>query len=247
MKFVKLFTAGAILVVAATADSEVAAYKRGYEDGIRAVKIQVKNNGMKARKIEVEGRYTVEVPTKDMTTAEISYLEYLATHDGYEPKVLRDRIFFGQYDRLPDAKEVARRISSAYNVKANPVALKRSKEYWTDPMLVEDLYNAFVADAKKNGEPVWKQYLYIESSKPKISTVRKRYFRLKYPKTQAYKYDYKKSKVPKYSRYFSDYKIIRGKNRYRLGRVVTTDKGEKFVKVYNSNLFYSLDDVELGR
>ena len=242
-----MIAVAAAIAVSAQANPEVAAYKRGFEDGIKAVKIQVKNDGMKSRKIQVEGRYTVEVPTEKMTTAEISYLEFLATQDGYEPRVLRDRIFFGQYNRKPDADEAARRISSAYNVQAKPMTLQRTGEYWTDPMLVSDLYNSFVADARKHGEPVLKQYIYVEKSTPKKSVTHARYFRLKFPKTQAYKYDYKKSRSPKYSRYFSDYKVIRGKQRYRLGRVVTTDRGEKFVKVYNTNLFYSLDDVEMGR
>ena len=245
MKKVMVYgTVMAMLVSAAQA--YVDQYKEGFEHGIEAVKVVAQKSGIKPKKLQVEKRYTAVVDTRKLTTPQIAYLEYLATMDGLNPVPIRgEKMFFGQYDRLPDAKEVAGKIEKWYGIDAKVIRLDPSKTYMIEPIVSRDVYMNYIKAAQKDGDVILTKYVYVKKpAKKKHSHHRVRYFRLKYPKTQSYKYDYSMSKAPVHSAYFKDYKIVRGKHRYRLARVITTDRGEKFVKVYGRNLFFAIDDVD---
>lgn len=254
----KILAAVAFLSVSAAiyanSTDETEAYKTGFSHGLKMIDYEIKHEGIYPHELNFAHKYTVSVPTAEMTTSEILFLEYLAARDGREPMIITDAIIFGGYDRYPDADAAHLDIRETYNLQNVVIReIKPGEKLFTNPIALAGAHAAFVRDVNVSGGVVIVKNIIpqVEKIKPvtapkvkKISANHNGIFRLRNAKTQSYKYDMKYGK-PYVSEGFKDANIVSGKTKYKRELTAITANGEVFIKVSGKNLFFSVEDAEI--
>ncbi len=262
MSIKKFLAAAALLSLSvamyANSTDEMEAYKTGFSHGLNMIDYEIKHEGIYPHELNFTHKYTVSVPTAEMTTAEILYLEYLAARDGREPMILTDAIIFGGYDRYPDADAAHLDIREAYNLQNVVIReIKAGEKLFTSPIALAGAHAAFVKDVNASGgaviirnilppEPVKIEPVKpVQTKKIIVAAPVKGIFRLRNQQTQSYTYDLKKYGKPYVSDGFKDSKIVKGKIKFQRELTAVTAKGEVFLKVSGANLFFSVEDAEI--
>lgn len=258
----KILAAVAFLSVSAAiyanSTDETEAYKTGFSHGLKMIDYEIKHEGIYPHELNFAHKYTVSVPTAEMTTSEILFLEYLAARDGREPMILTDAIIFGGYDRYPDADAAHLDIRETYNLQNVVIReIKPGEKLFTNPIALAGAHAAFVEDVNASGGAVIVRNILpapvpanvAVPVKPTPAKVLKAapirgLFKLRNAKTQAYVYDPKFGK-PYVSEGFKDGKIVNGKIKYQRELTAVTANGEVFLKVSGANLFFSVEDAEI--
>ena len=125
------------------ASAEVEAYRKGFEHGLKMLEFQIENEGVSPKKIDIDFQYTVELNTKDLSTTEILYLQYLTARDGYQPMLIKGALLFGKFESLADAKQLSETLKRKYNFDTVSKELKPNDEIFSYPLLLLKVFNKY--------------------------------------------------------------------------------------------------------
>lgn len=247
--------------------NELEVFKKGFTVGLEAVDYQLNHEGFEPKRIEVTSPYAVIWQTEKVQTRDILYLQHLLNRDGIESYLLKDFLLVSTFDRLADAKALAKKINKMYGVVLEIKELETGTVE-TYPVLfaskTKELTDSFLQRQRK----VYITPLQVRLAKGEITLNdipmnQKRYkpnknkkFKLK-NNAVAYEYNlkadtkldcggaYKNGKCYLAHNFSSTGEVKEG-TQYTLGGVYLRDDGAKMQKVLDKNLFFFLEDVVDG-
>lgn len=223
-------------------------FKTGFEAGIKALEFQRENDGVQPKKIILRKSFYLIYEIDKVPLNEALFLQNIASREGYHTHLTRDFIFFGEFDREADAREIIKQLSNKFKIKVKLMKNTANNYIVTYPSLWNEFYTIFLEEARKNGYVIKVEVIKspVKKSTTKISNVKKTVPKLK-------KMTLRKAKAMAYS-LSGDEKDSKNYKEIGLqsglfetsGNIITTKENEKFVKVANKNMYFSLDDVFIG-
>jgi len=255
MNKISLFLAGVSLTSSLLA-TELDSFKKGFTIGLEAVEYQLKNEGYEPKIMQLDSPYIVVMDIKNIPTNDILYFQHLLAKDSINSLITKNFLLIKSFDRIADANELKKSLQSKYSVELKVQELTTGT-IETYPILFSRTFDKVITDVTTNYDIKYvKQYetplqIRLENkNKPKKKKVY-RTFRLKNT-AMAYTYKYDQdsdlqcgnTKGKCFDSSLFDEKKVYTKGRYyRKGGVYRTSDGELFQKVYNTNLFFDLNDV----
>lgn len=247
--------------------NELEVFKKGFTVGLEAVDYQLNHEGFEPKQIEITSPYAVVWEIEKVQTRDILYLQHLLNRDGIESYILKDFLLVSTFDRLADAKALAKKINSMYGVvlKIKELEMGMVETY---PILfaskTKELTDSFLQRQRKvyvtplqlklaKGEITLND---IPMNKPRYKADKNKKFKLK-NNAIAYEYNIKADKKLNcggaykngncyLAHNFSSISEVKKGTEYILGGVYLRSDGVKMQKVLNKNIFFFLDDVEGG-
>ncbi|OCS21969.1 hypothetical protein CFVI97532_07150 [Campylobacter fetus subsp. venerealis cfvi97/532] len=224
-------------------------FKNGFNSGLNALEFQAKNDGFYPQVISITKPYLVAVEIKNMSLDEALFLQIIASREGYDTHLTMQYVTFGEFQREIDAKKIVNSLKLKYKIESSAIKiLTNKKEVITYPYLFSDFYNDILKKAKESGVI---EALKIVEIKPKIA--KKPITKVKKPSIKTQTITLKNTKAMSYnlsnndesdSKNLNDDNLKSGKYIYE--KTITTKQGERFVKVKDKNLYFSVLDVIIG-
>ena len=235
--------------------NEIESFKKGFSIGLEAVEYQLKNEGYEPKIIKLESPYVVIMDIEETATNDILYFQHLLSKDSINSLITKKFLLIKAFDRKPDAKALKKTIENKYPVK---LAVRELTDgiIETYPILFSRTFDKVISKVTKKADIAYvrkyKTPLQIRLEKKKEPKPKFTYFKLK-NSAMSYKYKYNEDTFPQCgsprskcfdSKLFYENKIYKIGKKFKKGGVYQTNDGEFFQKVYNTNLFIDLSDVE---
>jgi len=232
-------------------DTTSDSYRKGFQEGTKALENQFKAQGWRQKEI-IFKNYIVALPIAKLAINDVAYICELSRNLGYKPVVTQNIIVFNDYERSADAEYNSSYINKKLKIKTYGQNAK-GKIFYTYP-LFKTIYKSMEEDIiSKNDVLVVTNYTnkikYVKSKCPKIKPRGKKvtYFRIKTKIAQGYTLDKNYVKAKKINQKFMlPTRIFRDVDQlYKKGRIITTSDNKKYIKVYNTNLYFSAKNVKI--
>jgi hypothetical protein len=235
---------------------ELEAFKKGFDVGLEAVEYQLQHEGYQPKVIQLDKPYVVVIEIKDSPTNDILYFQHLLNKDGIKSTLTKEYLILDSFDRLPDAKELSQLVNGRYAV------VSKIKEFTdgqieTYPILFNRTFEPIVEHvAKEVNKTVvtkyetpldirWENQTYKKVAKYKHFSIKNSAISYKYKYSQDKNITCGDSTSKCFdSSLFYENKIFNVGTKFKKGGVYRTTDGEYFQKVYNTNLFFSLEDIK---
>lgn len=224
-------------------------FKEGFNAGINAVVFQSRVDGFSPQIITINKPYLLVVKIENMSLDEALFLQIIASREGYNTHLTSEYVTFGEFQRMIDAKKVSDKIKQDYKLTNSDVKiLKNKKEIVTYPFLFSDFYDDLLKNAKESGVIEALKIVEVKPEPIKKSTkttkkliTKTKFITLKNAKAMGYNLT---NNDESNSNNLNDSGLESGKYVYE--KTITTKQGEKFVKVKDKNLYFSVLDVIIG-
>lgn len=248
-----LFAANNVLQYELKANEEI--FKKGFEAGLKALEFQRKNDGYAPKKVIIQKEYYITYDITKMPYSDAIFLQNIASKEGFDTYITKDKLYFGEFEREADAKEAIEDLKSKFKITAKINQKKDNEFLITYPKLWGEFYTYIIKKAQELGYVVKievieaqpkakKVYIPKKTNVANTKTVQpatKKYFTLKNIKAMAYTATDKMD-----SKSYKDKGLV-GKRRFELSKegLIKTEQGESYYKVDGENLYFSDRDVEL--
>lgn len=238
-----------LLIVANLAFANDIDFKKGFETAVEAVKLELINGSNFNKVLNYKYPKLLYIDTKSLSTNEILIAQYIAFTNGFiDVGYTGEKMYFASYLRDADRDQAKDKLERLLSLKirtennnqipkfATPI-LDRSFYIQKREIVVGAIKQAEISDTKDRTKAKKEQKKVQKANNAK-------YFKIK---NDALIYDIKDIKGGAFA-FLCDVKMTQQKptkDIYKYGRTITvTDTGNKYVKVYNDNIFFRFEDIE---
>ncbi|EIZ8033464.1 hypothetical protein MQV54_001476 [Campylobacter jejuni] len=226
-------------------------FKDGFEAGLEALKFQAQIDGFSYKKIEINKPYLIVYNIENIPLNEALFLQVISSREGYESHLTKEFITFGEFEREIDAKEKIKFLISKFKLNAKDFKIQKNiKEIITYPYLYKRFYEKLLDEAKASGVIVETKIIeknpikQIKSSNKPKSIPKKSYEIFTLNNTKAMSY-YSLGGSEKDSKNYIEKGFVKSGKEYEIEKNITTNSGEKFVKIVGENIYFSIKDIAI--
>lgn len=222
-------------------------FRDGFEAGIKALEFQAKTDGFQQKLITINKPYLLIFDIKNTPFHEALFLQIISAREGFDTHFTKEFVFLGEFERDIDAKDAKELLVRKYRLNSNDLKiLSNQKSIITYPFLFHDFHKNLINEAQRLGYVIKTEVLY--ANKIQTSTTKK----VTSEKIVSKKITFRNNRAMGYilqgdeklSQSFIEKGLVKQSN-YEFEKNITTNEGEKFVKVKGQNLYFADSDVDV--
>lgn len=228
-------------------------FKKGFDAGLKALEFQKNNEGVQPQKIEINKPYLVQLEISNIPYNEVLFLQNIASREGYKTFLTKNYLIFGEFDREIDAKDTIAQLEKSFKIRPSIRKISEKTSLITYPFLWGEFWTIFLEEAKRNGYVIKKEIIKVpevqrvqQTAQRKTTSIFEKPKKILLVNDKAMTYSLEGDK--NYSGNFIEKGLV-GKENWILDnkeKIIKTAQGEQFVKVKDSNLYFSIEDVSIG-
>jgi hypothetical protein len=236
--------------------ADITDFKKGFEAAIESFRLQVKLNNIVPQKIEFTSDNVLYIDIKNLDTASLLLLQYMAENEDFKDiKLGKNKIFLGSYSRNADVLFYKEKAEELFGEKVLIGKKQDLLNEYTNPLFLEDIYNYLLTQTNESGVVVIKEPIYIYEKLKEKQNKRywkdtktywaSKYFTLVNDKAQAYYLpDGWQNGNYKDSSNFKELEVKATDEQFKYARTLRANDGKVFVKVYKQNVYFLREDIK---